>query len=87
MVTEQLYYADSYLQKFEATVADVRPDGVILDRSAFYPLGGGQPCDTGELRSNGQVWPVVAVKRQGAFIVHRLDGVAPSPGTSPFSGP
>lgn len=82
MVTEQLYYADSYLQKFEAIVADVRPDGVILDRSAFYPLGGGQPCDTGELRANGQVWPVVAVKRQGAFIVHRLDGVAPSPGTS-----
>ena len=65
MATEALFYADSYLRDFEATVTAVSPDGVALDRSAFYPLGGGQPSDLGELRAHGQVWPVTAVRRRG----------------------
>ena len=81
MATEALFYADSYLRDFEATVTAVRPDGVALDRTAFYPHGGGQPTDVGELRAHGQVWPVTAVRRQGGDIVHRLDGEAPPVGT------
>lgn len=53
-VTERLYYSDSHLIEFEARVVDVadRVSGwtaVVLDRTAFYPTGGGQPSDTGTL--------------------------------------
>src|SRR5918999_5012224 len=52
--TERLYYADSHLAEFEARVVDVseRVSGwtaITLDRTAFYPTGGGQPSDTGTL--------------------------------------
>ena len=53
-VTERLYYSDSHLIEFEARVVDLtdRVSGwtaVVLDRTAFYPTGGGQPSDTGTL--------------------------------------
>src|SRR4029078_4590382 len=53
-ITERLYYNDSHLIEFDARVVDVteRVSGwaaVILDRTAFYPTGGGQPSDTGTL--------------------------------------
>ena len=51
MATEELYTTDSYLRTFEAVVQRAGPDGVVLDRTAFYPRGGGQPGDTGELRA------------------------------------
>src|SRR5215813_11747246 len=56
-VTERLYYSDSHLIEFEARVVDVtdRVSGwtaVVLDRTAFYPTGGGQPSDTGTLNGN-----------------------------------
>src|ERR1043166_2368297 len=52
--TERLYYHDSRLLEFDARVIDLsqRVDGaiaVVLDRTAFYPTGGGQPNDTGQL--------------------------------------
>ena len=52
--TERLYYRDTHLMEFDANVIDVseRDDGAIavtLDRTAFYPTGGGQPNDTGSL--------------------------------------
>ena len=82
MATEPLFYTDSYLRDFQAVVIAVRPDGVTLDRTAFYPRGGGQPSDTGELCAHGQVWPVTAVRRQGGDIVHRLEGEPPPAGTA-----
>jgi misacylated tRNA(Ala) deacylase len=48
-VTDLLYLRDAYLQAFDATVVAVRDDAVALDRTAFYPTGGGQPHDTGTL--------------------------------------
>jgi len=51
--TEKLYFTDSALLQFEATVIDVKPaehgEAIVLDRTAFYPTGGGQPYDTGFL--------------------------------------
>ena len=49
MATELLYLRDAYLREFTATVVDRRDGAVALDRTAFYPTGGGQPHDTGRL--------------------------------------
>jgi misacylated tRNA(Ala) deacylase len=47
-MTELLYQTDSYLREFEANVVTVNEEGAVaLDRTAFYPGGGGQPCDYG----------------------------------------
>jgi misacylated tRNA(Ala) deacylase len=80
--TEQLYSTDAYVRAFEATVAEVTPEGsVVLDRTAFYPTGGGQPHDTGTLTwSNGSA-TVVEVRKAGAQVTHRLEGQAPTAGT------
>ena len=50
-MTERLYYHDSYLTEFRASVIDASPDRrrVYLDRTAFYPTSGGQPFDIGHL--------------------------------------
>ena len=45
----RLYYDDSYLNRFRATVTHAEGDAVYLDRTAFYPASGGQPCDLGSI--------------------------------------
>ena len=77
-MTEALYHEDSYIQTFEATVTEVRDDGVVRDRTAFYPGGGGQPNDVGTLSAGGQTWQVTKVGRKDGAIVHQLEGGAPS---------
>ena len=72
MSTERLYYADAHLQSFEATVRSCAPAkggfAVVLDRTAFYPEGGGQPCDLGVL---GGV-AVLDVQERGGEVEHLL---------------
>jgi misacylated tRNA(Ala) deacylase len=74
-MTDLLYQTDSYLREFTATVTGVDPEtrAVYLDRTAFYPGGGGQPCDTGVLRADGVTYRVQEVKRGNA---HIIDGAA-----------
>ncbi|NWG06357.1 MAG: alanyl-tRNA editing protein [Chloroflexi bacterium] len=80
-MTELLYQTDSYLQEFDARVLSVLPEGrsVILDRSAFYPGGGGQPCDFGSLKVGDVIYPVEKVKKQGDDVLHFLGGTSPLP--------
>lgn len=75
-MTELLYQTDSYLRDFEARVTSVLPEqrAVTLDRSAFYPGGGGQPCDFGTLTIGGATHAVTSVKKQGADVLHFLGG-------------
>ncbi len=80
MATDELFYFDAYVREFEATVVSSDPDGVVLDRTAFYPRGGGQPPDTGELRVHPELWPVTGVKRRSGRIVHAVEGLPPQPG-------
>jgi misacylated tRNA(Ala) deacylase len=80
-MTELLYQIDSYLQDFDATITalDAETRSVILDRSAFYPGGGGQPCDFGSLTIAGTVYPVEKTKKQGESVIHFLGGNSPLP--------
>ena len=80
-MTELLYQTDAYLQEFDANIISVSPEerAVVLDGSAFYPGGGGQPCDFGSLSVAGVVYPVMKVKKQGDDVLHFLGGDAPLP--------
>lgn len=81
-MTQWLYTTDSYLKTFEATITaiDQEQNGVILDRSAFYPGGGGQPADAGTLMIEGVAYPVKTVKKTPAGGLHILEGPLPEAG-------
>ena len=81
-MTELLYHTDSYLREFEAEVIEVGDGGVVLDRTAFFPGGGGQPNDVGWLEADGKRWEVTKVKRKKGKVVHYLDGEGPTVGAS-----
>lgn len=80
-MTDLLYQTDSYLQEFDADITSVQAESraVILDKTAFYPGGGGQPCDFGSLLVNDISYPVDKVKKQGDDVLHFLGGDAPLP--------
>ncbi len=69
-MTDRLYYTDSYLRQFTARIVERSADGrtVYLDRTAFYPASGGQPCDTGAIAGV----PVLDVADDGERIAHHL---------------
>jgi misacylated tRNA(Ala) deacylase len=73
-MTDLLYLTDAYLQTFPAMVTGHVDGGVLLDRTAFYPGGGGQPNDEGVLSGGGQQWRVSKVKRVQGEPVHYLEG-------------
>jgi alanyl-tRNA synthetase len=87
MTTVKLYHLDSYLQEFTAKVLTAIPLrdnrwGVILDRTAFYPEGGGQPSDTGSLNGipvlsveekDGEVLHITAIEPQLGVVTGRID--------------
>jgi misacylated tRNA(Ala) deacylase len=77
-VTELLYYRDAYVHEFDATVVAVDAEGgatrVALDRTAFYPGGGGQPADGGVLTVNGEDARVTVLKKEGDLVWHTLEG-------------
>ncbi|MFP3162565.1 MAG: alanyl-tRNA editing protein AlaXM [Acidianus hospitalis] len=75
MATEELYLKDSYIKEFEAKVTKVNGNEVILDKTAFYPGGGGLENDVGKLiKNNGETINVKEVKRQGDEIAHVIEG-------------
>jgi len=77
MTTDLLYQTDSYLREFLATVVGVEGAQVALDRSAFYPGGGGQPADQGLLQWDGVAARVLKAKKQRDVVWHKLDGDPP----------
>jgi misacylated tRNA(Ala) deacylase len=83
-MTERLYHDDSYLTKFQAVVVGLDADhhGLVLDQTAFYPGGGGQPPDSGKLEIDGVVIEPVKAKIISGELVHLLpeDYVLPNPG-------
>jgi misacylated tRNA(Ala) deacylase len=79
-MTNLLAHTDAYLQEFDATIMAVDPatNAVALDRTAFYPTGGGQPHDLGWLND----FLVTKVQRQSEQVWHSINGNAPAVGTA-----
>ena len=75
--TELLYLVDSYLREFQAVVVKTEDGRVALDKTCFYPEGGGQPHDTGVLVYGGVEIPVLGVKRRGFIVWHTVNGSVP----------
>ncbi len=83
-MTRELFREDSYLKSCRARVVAAGPEGVVLDQTVFYPMGGGQPGDTGTLIfDDGQRIAVTDTRKGEAGIVHLLapGSEAPSVGS------
>lgn len=70
---EKLYLQDSYAKEFDAKVTSISGNDVTLDRTAFFPTGGGQLCDTGVLVSKGNTYKVVETVKGGDDVIHKLE--------------
>lgn len=80
-MTEMLYQKDSYLKTFEAciTAIDQETHGLVLDKTAFYPGGGGQPADSGKLIFNEKEYFVKRLKIIDGKYIHLVEGDEPLP--------
>jgi len=80
-MTELIYHADSYQKTFQAEVTELDADnhGVVLTKTAFYPGGGGQPPDFGNLSHQDRTLPIERAKRIRGRIVHLLNPETPLP--------
>jgi misacylated tRNA(Ala) deacylase len=83
--TDLIFQRDSSARTVDATVVavDTASRRIALDRTVFYPGGGGQPCDSGMLTrpADGATWPVIAVSKDGGVVWHELGGDGPLPAT------
>lgn len=82
-MTEALYLAESTRREFEATVSRVVDDRVVLDRTLFYPEGGGQPADRGILRAGDEEWTVRDVRKTDTIYHHLESGSETDPASDP----
>jgi misacylated tRNA(Ala) deacylase len=80
VTTDLLFLRDAYQREVDAVVVDVDEAGrVALDRTVFYPVGGGQPCDTGTLQWPGGSARITEVRKEGDVVWHALAGDGPAP--------
>ena len=76
-MTKLLYSDDAYLRRCTAVVAAVTDEGIVLDQTIFYPLGGGQPGDTGRLMTDGSQWNVIDTRHGPAGqVLHKVEDTA-----------
>lgn len=68
-----LFMKDSYIREWDTVVEKIDGLTVILTESAFYPTGGGQPCDLGTIEIDGTAFAVLNVRKENGTIVHELD--------------
>ncbi|MEM4359006.1 MAG: alanyl-tRNA editing protein AlaXM [Candidatus Bilamarchaeaceae archaeon] len=69
-----LYLIDSYLKECSASVVSLKDEKhIVLNRTVFYPKGGGQPCDTGKIIRGDEEFNVVSVSKSNGEILHEVD--------------
>ena len=71
--TRRLFHENPYMRKFSSRVLGSKDNYLVLEQTAFYPTGGGQLHDTGEIEACGREYRVVDVEKVGDVIVHVLD--------------
>ncbi len=83
-MTEELFSSDSYIKTFEAVVAEIDQEekSVVLGKTAFFPGGGGQPCDLGVLNQGDNSYEVVKTARKNGRIIHLLKDDVPEVGST-----
>jgi misacylated tRNA(Ala) deacylase len=87
-VSENICYTDAYARSVEASVVetDAEASAILLDRTVFYPGGGGQPADTGTVVGGSSTWPVTGAKKRGDDIWHTIaDGAGLPPVGDPIT--
>ncbi len=80
-MTAEIAAKDAYATETGATIVAVSEDGVVLDRTVFYPRGGGQPGDTGTLEWEGGSVTVTDTFKRSGSLLHVVDGEPPDVGT------
>ena len=80
MMTKLLFLEDAYVKTFPAVLTDISEHGLSLSQTAFYPAGGGQPCDVGFLGSGDQTWVVNRVRKVDGEVRHEIEGDPPETG-------
>jgi misacylated tRNA(Ala) deacylase len=84
-VSDNICYRDAYARRVEATVLELDPEtgAALLDRTVFYPGGGGQPADAGWLQGDsGGSWTVTGAKKRADDIWHAIEGELPAVGSA-----
>ncbi|MCG8572466.1 MAG: alanyl-tRNA editing protein [Spirochaetes bacterium] len=78
-MTELLYQTDSYLKEFTAKVikTNTEKNAIILAQTAFYPGGGGQPCDSGFIKFDNQSSQIIKIKKEDNLYWHYVEGKLP----------
>jgi hypothetical protein len=71
-MTDAVYYTDPYAQSLDASISDIGPDYVVLDRTIFYPTGGGQPGDTGVIEDGSNSIQVVDTRKGDHGAIHHI---------------
>ena len=79
--TKKLWLSEDYIKEFDAVVIKNKKDYICLDQTAFYPLGGGQPSDTGVIKWDNKESLVKEVIKKGDSIKHIIKGEKPPVGT------
>ncbi|MCY0859638.1 MAG: alanyl-tRNA editing protein AlaXM [Sulfolobaceae archaeon] len=72
-MVEKLYLTDSYIKNFNSKIIDIRENKVYLEKTAFYPGGGGLDFDIGFLKKDERVYKVIEVGQEGDEIYHKLE--------------
>lgn len=80
-MAKALYMDDSYIREFEANVTKSVDGKIFLDRTAFYPWGGGLPSDRGVVVLDGNEFPVIDVRKEEGDIAHYIEGEIPEGST------
>jgi misacylated tRNA(Ala) deacylase len=85
-MTESIAATDAYARSCTARVISSGPDGVVLDRTVFYPGGGGQPADIGLIKTDRATWTVTGARKAAGDIQHLVepapDGSMPKVGAT-----
>jgi misacylated tRNA(Ala) deacylase len=77
MDTQLLYQTDSYLKQFTAKARAQQDGAILLDQTAFYPGGGGQPADSGLIRWRGRELPLRKIEKKGEAVWHHFESALP----------